>query len=133
MCGGWQVMEHEGIRAFYTSYRTTLVMNVPFTAVHFATYEAAKKALGQLGGGPGGEASEDHFATHLVAGGAAGALASAATNPLDVVKTRLQCQVTGVALHPGGSQGRVQQCSALPLYSCCAQTQLPCDTQYYIL
>jgi solute carrier family 25 iron transporter 28/37 len=33
----------EGFGAFYTSYPTTVVMNVPFTAVHFASYEAAKK------------------------------------------------------------------------------------------
>lgn len=29
---------------------------------------------------------------HITAGGAAGALASAVTTPLDVIKTRLQCQ-----------------------------------------
>lgn len=33
----------EGLGAFYKSYRTTVVMNVPFTAVHFAAYEAGKK------------------------------------------------------------------------------------------
>jgi len=89
---GLQVMEHEGIAAFYTSYRTTLVMNVPFTAVHFATYEAAKKALGQLGEEEGKRVRITLRRTWWR--GAAGALASAATNPLDVVKTRLQCQVT---------------------------------------
>lgn len=31
---------------------------------------------------------------HITAGGAAGALASAVTTPLDVIKTRLQCQVS---------------------------------------
>ena len=81
------MLEEEGIQAFYRSYRTTLIMNVPFTAVHFATYEAAKKLLGRR------VADEDRLETHLLAGGAAGALASAVTNPMDVVKTRLQCQV----------------------------------------
>ena len=84
-----QMLEEEGIQAFYRSYRTTLIMNVPFTAVHFATYEAAKKILGRR------VADEDRLETHLLAGGAAGALASAVTNPMDVVKTRLQCQVRG--------------------------------------
>jgi solute carrier family 25 iron transporter 28/37 len=42
---------------------------------------------------------EEHLLVHVTAGGAAGALASAVTTPLDVVKTRLQCQVH----HPGGS------------------------------
>ncbi|KAB1224485.1 Mitoferrin [Morella rubra] len=40
-----RVLVEEGIGAFYASYRTTVVMNAPFTAVHFATYEAAKRGL----------------------------------------------------------------------------------------
>lgn len=36
-------MKEEGFSAFYKSYRTTVVMNIPFTAVHFAAYEAGKK------------------------------------------------------------------------------------------
>ncbi|PSC73762.1 mitochondrial carrier [Micractinium conductrix] len=35
----------EGLSAFYKSYWTTLVMNVPYTALHFAVYESAKKWL----------------------------------------------------------------------------------------
>ncbi|CAI5523590.1 unnamed protein product [Closterium sp. Naga37s-1] len=92
-----QMIQEEGIYSFYRSYRTTLVMNVPFTAVHFATYEASKAGLGRALPGealPGeGVLDEDRQLTHVLAGGAAGALASAVTNPLDVVKTRLQCQV----------------------------------------
>ncbi|CAI7899445.1 unnamed protein product [Closterium sp. NIES-54] len=96
-----QMIQEEGIYSFYRSYRTTLVMNVPFTAVHFATYEASKAGLGRALPGealPGeGVLDEDRLLTHVLAGGAAGALASAVTNPLDVVKTRLQCQgVCGV-------------------------------------
>lgn len=59
-------------------------MNVPFTAIHFATYESAKKLL------RGHE--EESLAVQLLAGGTAGAAAAAATNPLDVVKTRLQLE-----------------------------------------
>ncbi|CAI5534550.1 unnamed protein product [Closterium sp. Naga37s-1] len=96
-----KMLQEEGIYSFYRSYRTTLVMNVPFTAVHFATYEASKAGLGRALPGealPGeGVLDEDRLLTHVLAGGAAGALASAITNPLDVVKTRLQCQgVCGV-------------------------------------
>eukprot|EP01018_Ginkgo_biloba_P000097 Gb_18477 [translate_table: standard] len=87
-----RILREEGLRAFYVSYRTTVVMNAPFTAVHFATYEAVKKALIEISPE---NASEDHLLVHITAGGAAGALASAVTTPLDVVKTRLQCQVLG--------------------------------------
>jgi solute carrier family 25 iron transporter 28/37 len=80
-----RIFKEEGVRAFYRSYPTTLVMNVPFTAVHFSTYEAVKRMLGQSAG-------EERLLTHVVAGGAAGALASGVTTPLDVVKTRLQTQ-----------------------------------------
>lgn len=38
-------------------------------------------------------ADEERLLIHITAGGAAGALASAVTTPLDVIKTRLQCQV----------------------------------------
>lgn len=59
-----------------------LLMNVPFTAVHFSAYETAKKFL----------ATEDdeNLGVQLVAGGFAGGLSAACTNPLDVIKTRLQ-------------------------------------------
>ena len=61
-------------------------MNVPFTAVHFSAYETAKKFL----------AAEDDegLAVQLLAGGAAGGLSAAITNPLDVLKTRMQTDGT---------------------------------------
>eukprot|EP00249_Psilotum_nudum_P014577 c24897_g1_i1 orf=1510-2538(+) len=83
------IFQEEGVRAFYASYRTTVVMNAPFTAVHFSTYEAMKKVLMDISPE---KASEEHLIVHTIAGGAAGALAGAVTTPLDVVKTRLQCQ-----------------------------------------
>lgn len=83
------VFKEEGIRAFYASYRTTVFMNAPFTAVHFSTYEAAKKALMEISPE---SASDERLVVHATAGAAAGALAAALTTPLDVVKTQLQCQ-----------------------------------------
>eukprot|EP01018_Ginkgo_biloba_P004963 Gb_37582 [translate_table: standard] len=84
-----RILREEGLRAFYASYRTTVLMNAPFTAMHFATYEAMKKVL--IGFFPD-NVSEENLFIHITAGGAAGALASAVTTPFDVVKTRLQCQ-----------------------------------------
>ncbi|WOK99325.1 mitoferrin-like [Canna indica] len=84
-----KMLRDEGIKAFYASYRTTILMNAPFTAVHFSTYEAAKKIIAEMAPE---KATEEKLLVHLTAGGAAGALAGAVTTPLDVVKTRLQCQ-----------------------------------------
>ncbi|KAF3447757.1 hypothetical protein FNV43_RR08460 [Rhamnella rubrinervis] len=38
-----RVLREEGLGAFYASYRTTVLMNAPFTTVHFTMYEAAKR------------------------------------------------------------------------------------------
>lgn len=85
-----RVLKEEGVRAFYASYRTTVVMNAPFTAVHFATYEAAKRALTEVSPD---NANDERWVVHATAGAAAGVAAAAVTTPLDVVKTQLQCQV----------------------------------------
>ncbi|XP_073150474.1 uncharacterized protein [Henckelia pumila] len=85
-----KVLMEEGFGAFYASYRTTVVMNAPFTAVHFATYEAAKRGLTKVSPETGRD--EETLLVHATAGAAAGALAAAITTPLDVVKTQLQCQ-----------------------------------------
>lgn len=84
-----RVLMEEGIQAFYASYRTTVVMNAPFTAVHFATYEAAKRGLMEVSPE---NADDENLVVHATAGAVAGALAAAVTTPLDVVKTQLQCQ-----------------------------------------
>ncbi|KAH9618840.1 hypothetical protein KSS87_010142 [Heliosperma pusillum] len=96
--GVWQcvnrVFREEGFKAFYASYRTTVLMNAPFTAVHFATYEAAKKGLVEISPNhvDGNNVDEETLLVHATAGAGAGALAAFVTTPLDVVKTQFQCQ-----------------------------------------
>jgi Mitochondrial carrier protein len=62
-----------------------LVMNVPFTAVHFSAYETAKRLLAAHN-------DDEGLRVQLLAGGASGGLSAAVTNPLDVLKTRLQTE-----------------------------------------
>ncbi|XP_015579356.1 mitoferrin isoform X2 [Ricinus communis] len=85
-----RVLMEEGITAFYASYKTTVIMNAPFTAVYFATYEAAKRALMEVSPE---SADDERSAVHATAGAVAGGLAAVFTTPLDVVKTQLQCQI----------------------------------------
>ncbi|XP_055518131.1 mitoferrin-1-like isoform X1 [Leucoraja erinacea] len=74
----------EGSSAFYRSYTTQLTMNVPFQAIHFITYEIMQEWLNP--------ARLYHPSTHVVSGAMAGAVAAAATTPLDVCKTLLNTQ-----------------------------------------
>lgn len=82
------VYKQEGLRAFYRSYNTQLVMNLPYQAIHFSTYEFIQNRLNKDG--------KYNPPVHMVAGGVAGATAAAVTTPLDVVKTLLNTQETGI-------------------------------------
>lgn len=89
------VYKQEGLSAFYRSYTTQLVMNLPYHAIHFSTYEFFQELL-----------NKDRLynpMVHVVAGGAAGAAAAAFTTPLDVCKTLLNTQEDGI----GNTKGLV--------------------------
>lgn len=72
----------EGIKSFYYSYPTTLLMTVPFHSTNFLVYETMTKLLNPN--------NNYNPLVHCVSGGLAGGLASAITTPFDCVKTVLQ-------------------------------------------
>lgn len=74
----------EGWGAFYRSYTTQLTMNVPFQAIHFITYEFMQEQINPH--------RQYNPRTHIISGALAGAVAAAATTPLDVCKTLLNTQ-----------------------------------------
>ncbi|XP_072702456.1 mitoferrin-1 isoform X3 [Ciconia boyciana] len=78
------VQKTEGFGAFYRSYTTQLTMNVPFQAIHFITYEFMQEQINPC--------REYNPRSHIVSGAIAGAVAAAATTPLDVCKTLLNTQ-----------------------------------------
>lgn len=78
------VLRVEGLGAFYRSLPTTMMMNMPYGCVMVATNESAKKFLNPNG--------QYNFYTTVIAGSVAGGVAGGLTNPLDVIKTRLQTQ-----------------------------------------
>ncbi|KAG7262994.1 hypothetical protein CRUP_001034 [Coryphaenoides rupestris] len=88
------VWRREGGGAFYRSYTTQLTMNVPFQALHFITYEYLQELLNPR--------RQYNPSSHVVSGALAGALAAAATTPLDVCKTLLNTQESLVLGSLGG-------------------------------
>lgn len=84
------IWRSEGAGAFYRSYTTQLTMNVPFQALHFMTYEYLQELLNPH--------RLYNPSSHMISGALAGAVAAAATTPLDVCKTLLNTQET-LALH----------------------------------
>lgn len=79
-----QIARTEGFSAFYLSFPTQLVMNLPFSFIHFGIYDSLKVIIN-----PKNEYSPS---TNAFCGAVAGGLAAFVTTPLDVVKTVLNTQ-----------------------------------------
>lgn len=97
------IVRTEGAVGLYRGYGATVLSFGPFSALYFTFYEEFKKALrkaqpkvqAQPRNGKlfeQAELAELPFAGFLACGAAAGACASLFTNPLDIVKLRLQVQ-----------------------------------------
>jgi solute carrier family 25 iron transporter 28/37 len=76
------ILKTEGLRAFYLSFPTTVLSNIPYGCLVVASNESAKKILNPSG--------HYNITISLLCGTVAGGIASALTTPLDVIKTRLQ-------------------------------------------
>lgn len=81
------VIRTEGVRSLYASFPTTVVMNLPYGAIMLATNESMKKILNP--------SDEYSIPASMASGSIAGLVAAAFTNPLDVIKTRLQTRSLG--------------------------------------
>lgn len=80
----------EGLRGFYRSLPTTLISECPFHGVLVASNESLKLIFGL--GCRDGKDAKCNVGLHFVSTGISGMIAAVATQPLDVVKTRLQTQ-----------------------------------------
>ncbi|OCT70131.1 hypothetical protein XELAEV_18037052mg [Xenopus laevis] len=92
------VWQTEGAGAFYRSYTTQLTMNIPFQAIHFMTYEFLQEHLNPY--------RQYNPTSHMLSGACAGAVAAAATTPLDVCKTLLNTQES-LALNSSNISGHI--------------------------
>ncbi|RWS04736.1 mitoferrin-1-like protein, partial [Dinothrombium tinctorium] len=105
------IWKKEGFRAFYRSYTTSLSMNIPFQSAHLVTYEFMQECTNP-------NRAYNPLA-HVTAGAVAGAVASAATTPLDVCKTLLNTQESQAlrASKQSKIEGFVNAASTI--YKCC--------------
>lgn len=95
----------EGLRAFYISYPTTLMMSIPFTAVQFSTYEELKRLANPT--------NEYSPLTHMICGGISGAFGAAVTTPLDVCKTLLQTKGSSKDPEIRNCNGMLEACKLI--------------------
>ena len=72
-----------GLMTFYTGYWTTVAREIPFSFIQFPIYEGLKKGWRSFQG------SDTTPMQGAVCGSISGAISSAVTTPLDVVKTRM--------------------------------------------
>lgn len=79
-----KIFERDGIAGFWKGMRPTLVGIIPSRSVYFYSYEKTKSWLGSVGVKEGG------IPNALVSGLAAGVSGNTLTNPIWVVKTRMQ-------------------------------------------
>jgi len=92
----YSVWRHEGLLAFYRSLPTTLISECPFHGVLVASNESLKVLLGLEARGSAAEpdcgVTRKALGWHFFSTGVSGMVAAVVTQPLDVVKTRLQTQ-----------------------------------------
>ena len=95
------ILNDNGLRGLYRGFSGTLIRELPFVAIQFPLWEYLKRAAVRERG-----ASQPHPmseplppaspAEAAICGAIAGAIAAAATCPLDVVKTRLMLAPTKI-------------------------------------
>lgn len=95
-----RILQEEGFRAFYKGAAITSVELALSSGVYWFVYEHTKLRCYEFNGT---DRLDDHWkVAPMLAGVVSGTACSAATIPLDVVKTRMQCEKTvGVPGSPG--------------------------------
>ena len=79
-----QVIKSLGLKGLYQGTAATLSRDVPFSVLFFPGYANIKAMMADADG-------SNSMMSNLTAGVAAGALASGAVTPSDVIKTRFEC------------------------------------------
>ncbi|MCO5597181.1 hypothetical protein L7F22_051257 [Adiantum nelumboides] len=85
----WRMVRQEGVRVLWRGSALAMQRAMVVTASQLATYDQAKESLGRRRLLPPG------IATHLAASYTADLVASVASNPIDVIKTRFMNMAPG--------------------------------------
>ena len=85
-----KIYRTEGVRGAFRGFTLTCVRELPSFGMYFASFEWLCKLLG-----PKDPSLDPGVAVHLVAGGVAGMCSWACTYPVDVMKSRIQADMTG--------------------------------------
>lgn len=80
------VVRYSGISGLWMGLSSTLLRDVPFSALYWLNYESIKKLYSSY-------SSQHTFASNFVAGAIAGSVAAVFTIPFDVVKTHRQLEM----------------------------------------
>ncbi|CAL1675953.1 unnamed protein product [Lasius platythorax] len=78
------VVKYSGISGLWMGLSTTLLRDVPFSAIYWLNYESIKRIF---------HTSQQTFTFNLAAGAVAGSIAAVFTIPFDVVKTHRQIEM----------------------------------------
>ncbi|KAG1161103.1 hypothetical protein G6F37_003368 [Rhizopus arrhizus] len=90
-----RINQVEGFRAYFKGLGPNLVGVIPARSINFFTYGNGKKMYTELNYG------KETAAVHLVSAATAGIVTATATNPIWVIKTRLQLQGNGINRYKG--------------------------------
>ena len=91
----FKMYKYEGKSAFYHGYSATLLRDLPFSAIQFALYEKFRQLTCHITNKTNDELNAQE---ELAIGAFAGGISGAVTTPLDVVKTRLQTNMSQIVI-----------------------------------
>eukprot|EP01114_Cavostelium_apophysatum_P021062 TRINITY_DN7242_c0_g1_i1.p1 TRINITY_DN7242_c0_g1~~TRINITY_DN7242_c0_g1_i1.p1 ORF type:complete len:344 (+),score=69.91 TRINITY_DN7242_c0_g1_i1:108-1139(+) len=89
------IFRQEGIKGFFNGFGATLLAYAPASAIWWASYEHSKAMFSDMltkRDGSNVVVVSQHIPAQILAGATAGWITTILTNPMDVVKTRLQTQ-----------------------------------------
>jgi len=84
------ILQDNGLKGLYKGYWAGIATYGPFVGIYFACYEQFKRIYREIYSTK--HDKEMSFVARMCSGALSGAIASAITNPLDIVKTRLQVE-----------------------------------------